>query len=62
MFLSGQEKVLIIFYVVEMHCTKKFIQIMIFLQVHEICKEIYVFGQTFQITIENEYYRNITER
>ena len=26
------------------------------LQVHEIGKEIYVFGQTFQITIENEYY------
>ena len=27
-----------------------------FLQVNEIGKEIYVFGQTFQITIENEYY------
>ena len=27
-----------------------------FLQVHEIGKEIYVFGQTFKITIENEYY------
>ena len=26
-----------------------------FLQVHEIGKEIYVFGQTFKITIENEY-------
>ena len=25
------------------------------LQVHEIGNEIYVFGQTFQITIENEY-------
>ena len=27
-----------------------------FLQVHELGKEIYVFGQTFQMTIENEYY------
>ena len=27
-----------------------------FLQVHEIGKEIYVFGQTSKITIENEYY------
>ena len=27
-----------------------------FLQVHEIGKEIYVFGQTLKITIENEYY------
>ena len=27
-----------------------------FVQVHEIGKESYVFGQTFQITIENEYY------
>ena len=27
-----------------------------FLQVHEIGKDIYVFGQTFKITIENEYY------
>ena len=27
-----------------------------FLQVHEIGKEIYVFGQTFKITIENGYY------
>ena len=26
------------------------------MQVREIGKEIYVFGQTFQITIENEYY------
>ena len=26
------------------------------MQVHEIGKEIYVFGQTFQIAIENEYY------
>ena len=25
------------------------------MQVHEIGKEIYVFGQTFKITIENEY-------
>ena len=38
-----------------MHHTKKLKQIMIFLQVHEIDKEIDVFGQTFKITIENEY-------
>ena len=30
-----------------------------FLQVHEIGKEIYVFGQTFQITIENDYYETL---
>ena len=30
LFLSGQEKVLVVFYVVEMHCTKKFKQTMIF--------------------------------
>ena len=30
-----------------------------FLQVHEIGKGIYVFGQTFEITIENEYYETL---
>ena len=56
LFLSGQEKVLIGI----LHCgdalDKKIKTDNDFLQVHEIGKEIYVFGQTFKITIENEYY------
>ena len=53
-FLSGQENVLILCYGDALY--KKVQTNNDFLQVHEIGKEIYVFGYTFQISIENEYY------
>ena len=58
LFLSGTGESLDLYFTLWRYIVQKVKTNNDFLQVHEIGKEIYVFGQTFKITIENEYYEH----